>query len=215
MEIQTNTVTPSTTTPASSNGLSSDFETFLKMLTTQLRNQDPLNPMDSADYAVQLATFSGVEQSVRTNQLLESMQAQFGVLSMSQLAGWVGQEARAAAPVLMDGAPVTLVLPASSPADRAVLVVRDREGAVVAREDVPTTGGDYTWLGAGATGEPLSRGIYDLSLESYVGDVLQKTSEVQHYAPIIEARGGSGGTRLVLRGGVEVSAENVLALRVP
>lgn len=215
MEIQTNTVTPSGAPTASSKGLSSDFETFLKMLTTQLRNQDPLNPMDSADYAVQLATFSGVEQSVRTNQLLESMQAQFGVLSMSQLAGWVGQEARAEAPVLMDGAPVSLVLPAPSPADRAILVVRDREGAVVSREDVPAGGGNYSWLGAGATGEPLPRGIYSLSLESYVGDVLQKTSEVQHYAPIIEARGGSEGTRLVLRGGIEVSAEKVLALRVP
>jgi flagellar basal-body rod modification protein FlgD len=215
MEIQTNNVTPSAAPPASSKGLSSDFETFLKMLTTQLRNQDPLNPMDSADYAVQLATFSGVEQSVRTNQLLESMQAQFGVLSMSQLAGWVGQEARAEAPVLMDGAPVSLVLPAPSPADRAVLVVRDRGGAVVAREDVPTGGGNYSWLGAGSTGELLPRGIYSLSLESYVGDVLQTTSEVQHYAPIIEARGGSEGTRLVLRGGIEVSAEKVLALRVP
>lgn len=217
MEIQTNTASPSAAAPApaSSKGLSSDFETFLKMLTTQLRNQDPLNPMDSADYAVQLATFSGVEQSVRTNQLLESMQAQFGVLSMSQLAGWVGQEARASAPVLMDGAPVTLVLPAPTPADRAVLVVRDDEGAVVAREDVPTAGGDYTWLGAGPTGDALPRGIYTLSLESYVGENLQKTLEVQHYAPIVEARGGGDGTRLVLRGGVEVSAENVLALRVP
>ena len=47
--------------------LSSDFETFLKMLTVQLENQDPLNPVDSADYAVQLATFSGVEQQVQTN----------------------------------------------------------------------------------------------------------------------------------------------------
>ena len=44
--------------------LSSDFETFLRMLTTQLQNQDPLNPVDSADFAVQLATFSSVEQQV-------------------------------------------------------------------------------------------------------------------------------------------------------
>ena len=44
--------------------LSSDFETFLKMLTTQMQNQDPLNPVDSTDYATQLATFSSVEQQV-------------------------------------------------------------------------------------------------------------------------------------------------------
>ena len=39
----------------------SDFETFLKMLTVQLENQDPLNPMESTEFAVQLATFSGAE----------------------------------------------------------------------------------------------------------------------------------------------------------
>ena len=42
--------------------INSDFETFLKMLTAQMENQDPLNPIESSDYAVQLATFSGVEQ---------------------------------------------------------------------------------------------------------------------------------------------------------
>jgi len=47
--------------------ISSDFETFLRMLTVQMQNQDPLNPVDSSDYAVQLATFSSVEQQVQTN----------------------------------------------------------------------------------------------------------------------------------------------------
>ncbi len=45
----------------SSSNISADFETFLKMLTVQMQNQDPLNPVDSSDYATQLATFSGVE----------------------------------------------------------------------------------------------------------------------------------------------------------
>ena len=53
--------------------VSSDFETFLKMLTVQMQNQDPLNPVDSSDYAIQLATFSGVEQQVKTNDLLASL----------------------------------------------------------------------------------------------------------------------------------------------
>lgn len=57
----------------SRNALSSDFETFLKMLTTQMENQDPLNPVDSAEFAMQLATFSGVEQQIRTNDILADM----------------------------------------------------------------------------------------------------------------------------------------------
>ncbi len=91
--------TPTTQSGAPSQGalLSSDFQTFLKMLTTQARNQDPLNPMDSSDYAQQLATFSGVEQQVRTNTLLESLAAQLGGGGLTQYASWVGMEARVTA----------------------------------------------------------------------------------------------------------------------
>ncbi len=47
-----------------------DFQTFLTLLTTQLRNQDPLKPMDSTQFVAQLASFSAVEQQVRTNEKL-------------------------------------------------------------------------------------------------------------------------------------------------
>ena len=52
------------TSPSSTSALTSDFETFLKMLTTQARYQDPLEPLDSQEYASQLAQFSMVEQQV-------------------------------------------------------------------------------------------------------------------------------------------------------
>ena len=70
-----------------------------------MQNQDPLNPMDSADYAVQLATFSGVEQQVRTNQLLTDMQTRFQQSGMAEMAGWIGKEARSPAPVRFTGSP--------------------------------------------------------------------------------------------------------------
>lgn len=195
--------------------ISSDFETFLKMLTVQMKNQDPLNPIDSADYAVQLATFSNVEQSVRTNQLLESIQTQFGILGMAQLAGWVGQEARAAAPVYMDGTAVTLSPNPAASADTVTLMVTDAQGRVVAREQLPVSADPYQWQGLDADGAPLPTGTYSLTLESYLQDTLLMTSPVEYYASIQEARGGPDGTRLVLRGGIEVLATSVTALRVP
>ncbi|NNF91122.1 MAG: flagellar hook assembly protein FlgD, partial [Boseongicola sp.] len=91
-----------------SSALSSDFETFLLMLTTQMQNQDPLNPIESQDFAVQLATFSGVEQQVLSNELLETLATGMGLSGMSQLAGWVGMEARVTAPAAFDGTPITL-----------------------------------------------------------------------------------------------------------
>ena len=195
--------------------ISSDFDTFLKMLTAQMQNQDPLNPIESADYATQLATFSGVEQQMLTNDLLTSLGGQMAVLGMSQLAGWVGQEARANVPVWMDGDPVTMQLSPAIGADRAVLVVRNASGALVSREDVPTTPGLYDWLGGDAAGDPLPEGRYTLSLESFSGETLLGESPVESYARIIEARNGPSGATLVLEGGVEVPSSFITALRVP
>ena len=83
---------PPATPSAAPSKITSDFNTFLRMLTVQMQNQDPLKPIDSADYAVQLATFSGVEQQVRTNQLLADMQGKFQQLGMSEMASWIGKE---------------------------------------------------------------------------------------------------------------------------
>ncbi|MDQ2065311.1 flagellar hook capping FlgD N-terminal domain-containing protein [Xinfangfangia sp. CPCC 101601] len=199
----------------SSSGLSADFTTFLKMLTVQMQNQDPMNPIESSDYAVQLATFSGVEQQVRSNQLLEALAAQFSLVGMSQLAGWVGQEARAAADVWYSGMPVTLAPNPVANADSAVLVVKDQTGAVVSREGIPVSTELYQWFGGDAAGNPLPEGRYSLSLESVrAGEVIQ-TDPMEYYGRVIEARGGAGGVRLVFAGGIEVLASDITALRAP
>lgn len=212
LQTQTTTSTPLLgPTPQSQSALaSSDFETFLKMLTVQMQNQDPLNPIDSSDYAVQLATFSGVEQAVRTNQLLENLQSQFG---MAQLAGWVGQEARTAAPIYVDGRAVTIAPNPVTSADRAVLVVRDDRDRVVSREDISASADQMDWAGTDATDAQLPTGLYTLSVESYFGDNLLRTEPVEHYATIIEARGGANGTSLILQGGTQVLATEIRGLR--
>ncbi|HEY6919937.1 MAG TPA: flagellar hook capping FlgD N-terminal domain-containing protein [Tabrizicola sp.] len=195
--------------------ITSDFTTFLKMLTVQMQNQDPMNPIDSADYAVQLATFSGVEQQVRTNQLLADMQGKFSQLGMAEMASWIGKEARSPAPVRYDGAPVTLSPNPAVGADRTVLVVKDAQGTLVSREEIPVSAAPYQWLGAGIDGNPLPHGTYSIALESLNGDRVLATTPVEHYARVIEAKGGSGGTKLVLESGVEVLASDVTALREP
>ncbi|MDP3194012.1 flagellar hook capping FlgD N-terminal domain-containing protein [Tabrizicola sp.] len=196
--------------------ISSDFDTFLRMLTVQMQNQDPLKPIDSADYAVQLATFSGVEQQVRTNQLLADMQGKFQQLGMAEMASWIGKEARSSAQVRYEGSPVTLSPNPAVGANRAVLAVRDAQGNLVAREEIPVSKAPYIWLGAGADGAPLPPGNYKIMLESMNGEQLIDARPVEHYARVIEAKGGgTTGTRLVLQGGIEVLASDVTALREP
>jgi flagellar basal-body rod modification protein FlgD len=205
----------SKSTMASSSKITSDFDTFLRMLTVQMQNQDPLNPIDSADYAVQLATFSGVEQQVRTNQLLADLQGRFQQFGLAEMASWIGKEARTSAPVVYEGTPVTLSPTPSVRANRSVLAIRDSSGNLVSREEIPVSSLPYQWLGAGIDGLLLPSGVYSIELESLNGETLIESRPVEHYSRVTEARGGTAGTILVLEGGIEVAATSVSAIRSP
>ena len=70
------TTSQATTTPVKETALaklSSDMDMFLSLLTTQLQNQDPLNPMDTKDMTAQLVQFAGVEQQIKQGQNLEKL----------------------------------------------------------------------------------------------------------------------------------------------
>jgi flagellar basal-body rod modification protein FlgD len=209
----TNFATASTDTARSA--LSSDFTTFLKMMTAQMRNQDPLNPLDSTDFATQLATFSGVEQQVRSNELLGNLGAQLNMMGMSQLAGWVGMEARAAVPVPFSGTPVTLYPTPDARAERAELVVTDHLGTEVQRLPVPVSSEPVVWAGTDANGNPLPADTYHFTLDTFAYGELMATQPVESYARITEARSGTGTILLLLENGQRVSADAVTGLRNP
>jgi flagellar basal-body rod modification protein FlgD len=192
--------------------ISSDFNTFLTMLTTQLKNQDPLNPMDNSEYAVQLATFSGVEQQVKTNTLLESLGAQLGLSGLTTYAGWVGKDARADMPVWYSGKPVTLAAEPDPKADKAELVVTDATGAVVARQQVPLDARTVTWTGLDPQGVAMPTGRYTFALESFTQGARIATTPAEAYVRVIEVRGGATPT-LVFEGGIEVEVTKITALR--
>ena len=195
--------------------LNSDFETFLKMLTAQMQNQDPLNPVDSTEFASQLAAFSTVEQQVRTNDLLTGLGTQLGILGMGQLQGWVGMNARAEMPVSFDGSAVPLTLKTQQGTDLARLVVRDAAGGIVQEQDVPTGGGEFSWSGRDTAGTLLPEGTYSISVDSFQGDELLGSNPVTAQARIVEARLSGGSTVLVMAGGQQVSAADILGLRSP
>lgn len=69
-----------------------DYDTFLRLMTTQLTNQDPTAPMESHEYVAQLATFSQVEQTIATNRLLEELVA---AMSLASADGLIGRTATA------------------------------------------------------------------------------------------------------------------------
>ena len=201
---------------STSSALSSDFETFLRMLTVQMENQDPLNPIQSSDFAVQLATFSGVEQQVRTNDILSDLATALGGNAVSTYAEWIGKEARVAAPAFFDGAPITVETDALDGADAAELVVRDQSGSIIDRRAIPVDGGPVTWDGISQLGNPFLDGLYTFSVESRAADELIGETKGEIYARVEEARlVASGDVELVLEGGGTATAESVTGLRLP
>ncbi len=199
----------------STSALSSDFETFLKMLTVQLENQDPLNPVEASDYAVQLATFSGVEQQVKTNDLLTALGDQLQMSSLSQFAGWVGMEARFTGPVQFDGTPIQVVAETSALADAANLVVKDRNDTIVELIPIQTPGGEMTWTGLDASGQPYLPGQYSFYVENLNSGNVLSTDPADVYALVSEAQTNGTGAVLALANGGSVDAGSVVGIRTP
>src|SRR3954463_3014533 len=90
--------TPAPTTPVSATPapnamaqLSSNFDTFLTLLTTQLKNQDPTSPMDSNQFTQQLVQFSQVEQQIQTNTNLDNLIKQGSSMAGSYATAYLGK----------------------------------------------------------------------------------------------------------------------------
>lgn len=195
--------------------LSSDFDTFLKMLTVQVQNQDPLNPVDSTDYATQLATFSSVEQQVLTNDLLREVSASLTGNALQELSSWIGMEALVRAPVLFTGTPIAVRPEFAEDADAASLVVRDANGDAIQRFDLDLSQDEVYWTGTDDTGAALPAGIYKFEVESYKGEAKLDTIAAQAYSRVAEVR--QDGETLVLRmaDGTELDPGQIDGLRAP
>ncbi|MBM1308764.1 flagellar hook assembly protein FlgD [Sulfitobacter mediterraneus] len=195
--------------------LSSDFETFLQMLTAQAKYQDPLEPIDSSEYAAQLAQFSMVEQQVKSNDLLTALTAQLGANNMAQMSSWIGMEARTTAAVHFDGAPLTISPTPAAVADNVQLVVYDAAGAEVQRLTIPNSTEPVQWAGVTSGGAPFPPGLYRFEVESRAQGSLVLSEPAETYGKVTEAQIISGQTLLVLEGGSTVAADTVTGLRSP
>ncbi len=213
--------TATTASDGAASLISSDFETFLKMMTTQARYQDPLEPMDSSEYAAQLAQFSMVEQQVQTNDLLQSLSAALQTATATQnsvgaLSGWIGMEALSYAPAHFVGTPVTIAPNPLTAADTAYLVVYDAEGNEVQRQSIPVSPNAVQWHGvAGLNGSTFPEGNYTFEIESFQRGELLLAERAQTYGRVTEARIEEGRTILILEGGLAVLADDVTGLREP
>ena len=193
--------------------MAGDFETFLTLLTTQMKNQDPLKPMESTEFVAQLATFSSVEQQVRTNDRLSQIFETLASGSTGGLAAWIGKEVRAPAQVNFTGVPIEIETTPLADAESAVLVVTDDFDRVVARRAVDAAATNVNWDGKTELGASLPNGAYSFAVESFKNEELAGTSPGQVYDKVKEVRLENGTPYLLLDGGAKVAVDDVSALR--
>jgi flagellar basal-body rod modification protein FlgD len=124
--------------------ISADLGTFLTLLTTQLRNQDPTNPMDTETLTQQLVQFAAVEQQLAGNQTLERLLSLQQAGQLAETASLIGRQVTVETDELplQDGR-AEIVLPAAGRARRAAIEIQDSNGTTLRQETVS--------LGAGAT----------------------------------------------------------------
>lgn len=88
MEIGTATSLPPGSTQKSNSSVAPDYNSFLRLLIAQMKNQDPMKPIDATQYISQIASFSNVEQAVQTNAKLDALMTSF---ALSQADGIIGR----------------------------------------------------------------------------------------------------------------------------
>ncbi|AGH98455.1 flagellar hook assembly protein FlgD [Micavibrio aeruginosavorus] len=166
----TGTAQSAASTQTQSIKLAEDFSQFLTLLTTQLQNQDPLNPMDSTEFTNQLVQFSQVEQAINTNQKLDDLLSlQLGSISSVAL-GYVGMDVTyTSAEMNWDGAkPVDIFYNMESDASVAKINIYDEEGELVRSMEAPRTSGyhEVQWDGKDNSGQALPVGTYTVKVDA-------------------------------------------------
>ncbi|MBX9990762.1 flagellar hook assembly protein FlgD [Phreatobacter oligotrophus] len=189
-----------TSTATAQARLSNNFDTFLQLLTTQLKNQDPTQPMDANQFTQQLVQYSQVEQQLATNSKLDNLLAAFTGNQTTTSLGYLGKT------VTYDSSTVS---PTSSGASWTftptqsgdyTVRIRDSNGVVVQEKKVSLTANqssEYSWDGKRSDG--LSMGTQPYTLELYRGTGTATTQvQVTHKGQVTAVDMTSGTPRLTV-----------------
>jgi flagellar basal-body rod modification protein FlgD len=199
------------------NNLSSSYETFLTLLTAQLKNQDPTAPLDPNAFTQQLVQMTGVQQQLLTNQLLKTLVTQGQNGSVSDSIGLIGRT------VTADGAETALangkaswIYDLGSTASKATLTVTDSAGKVMWSGAAPELGKGphaFTWDGKG-TANGTEGGLYTLKVAAADATGANVATNISIQGLVSSVRQSPGGV-LVNIGGAEVPLVGVKAVAQP
>jgi flagellar basal-body rod modification protein FlgD len=155
-------------TSGSVTGVTGDFNTFLKILTTQLQNQDPLAATDPNQFTQELVQFSGIEQQINTNKKLDQLISAANPNGITPLLGYMGQYVEAPANGRMEVQNGTARFAYNLPAfaQKTTVEILDGKGNTVTSFAGPATAGlnRLNWDGKDASGNAVIDGTYAIKV---------------------------------------------------
>jgi flagellar basal-body rod modification protein FlgD len=158
-----------TDTANANKGTTLDKNAFLSLLTEQLKNQDPTQPMDNTAFVAQLAQFSSLEQMSNVNDNLTKLITAQGTSLQTTAASMVGKTAvfQSDEVVLQKDTPATITANLTQPAANVTAVVQDSDGNTVRTLQLgacPSGLNHFTWDGKNDSGKAMDAGPYTVNV---------------------------------------------------
>lgn len=198
--------------------LGNTFDNFLKMLVTQMKNQDPLSPMESAEFTNQLVMFSQVEQQISGNEKLDKIAAAIGNNGMQTALGYIGLDAEVQADQFPysgeGGGKFRYAL--DREANQVRITITDDKGNVVRSFDGEKGKGLHflQWDGKDDEGDAVPAGEYkfNISAKAMDGSKIETSHAVPGRITGIET---AEGITYLLFGSQRIDVSRVLSARQP
>lgn len=198
--------------------IADNFDTFLSILTTQLKNQNPLDPLDTNQFTQQLVQFTGVEQQLKTNQFLETLMLSGQNTAKSDAVSYIGKEVTSSGVTgeLSGSNAAFWAYSAEANAANATITIKDAKGQVVYNSTGPLAAGPGTfrWDGKGTDGSAKPNGIYTIDIQAK--DANGQTVKISTASiGVVTAVDFTGDVPVLTVGSRRVTITDVTDVRIP
>lgn len=198
--------------------IADNFDTFLNILTTQLKNQNPLEPLDTNEFTAQLVQFTSVEQQLKTNEFLETLMLSSQNSAKTDAVSYIGKEVTSSGRTgeLTDSKAVFWAYSADANAANATVTIKDSSGQTVYTQTGPISAGPGTfrWDGKGSDGNVKPNGVYTIDIagkDANGKDVKISTASIG----LVTAVDFTGDIPVLTVGSRRVTITDVTDVRIP
>ena len=214
--VNTNTTTSATKSGTTTTGTTKSIlgqDDFMKMLIAQLQNQDPLNPMDGANFAAQLAQFSTVEQINNMSTQLKTMNASISAMNNAQITSLIGSQVTAQGNAInVTGSSSTLSYNLSSAIQKGTIKIYNSSGVAVKTLDIGSQNAGVNSVTWDSSGLPTGTYTFDIAATDKNGVSIPATTMVNGTISGITYK---DGTPYITVNGQEIAFSSVSSIKKP